>query len=222
MYETESMATGSMMGRAYTALKQDILRCRLRPGAVISDGDLAASYGMSKTPVRQAINLLANEGLVVVVPRRGTFVKSIEFTEVQDVYRIRAVVEPEAAVYASRRAAPSDLDELDELSAATVDRELDGPERNEMNRRLHVRIAELSRIPSLARMVNALNEEIERFLNLQADIGRPYAPKNHGQLVRAIRGGDEVEIREVAAAGIEQARVKMVALMLEGDIGLTN
>lgn len=204
----------SMADQAYAALKRDILRCRLRPGEVIIDGQLAAEYGMSKTPVRQAINLLANEGLVVVVPRRGTFVKSVEFTEVQDTYRLRSVIEPEAAVYAAKRATPEELDELAELSAATVSNELDGPARNEANRRLHVRIAELSRIPALPRMVNALNEEIERFLNLRAELGQPYTAKNHGQLVETIRRGDEAKIREVAAAGIERARVHMLEAML--------
>ncbi|GGC84053.1 GntR family transcriptional regulator [Tersicoccus solisilvae] len=207
----------SLVDQAYQALKRDILQCRLKPGEVIIDARLAEMYGMSKTPIRQAINVLDREGLVVVVPRRGTFVKIVDFTEVQDVYRLRALLEPEAAVLASRRATAEELDELDELSEATVSVEADSTSRNEANRILHVRIAEVARVPILVRTVTALNEEIERFLNLRKELGKPYTAVNHGRIVDAIRGGDEAEIRTVVSAGIERARVHMLEAMLEGS-----
>ncbi|MCH1883992.1 GntR family transcriptional regulator [Agrococcus sp. ARC_14] len=206
----------SMVEQAYQALKQDIVQCRLRPGEVIVDARLAATYGMSKTPIRQAINLLDREGLIVVVPRKGTFVKSVDFTEVQDIYRLRALVEPEAAVLASRRATKEELDSLETLSAATVDPDADSSVRNAANRILHVRVAELARVPILLRTITALNEEIERFLNLRKELGRPYSAVNHGRLVDAIRGGDEAAIREVTTSGIERARMHMLESMLEG------
>ncbi|WP_279402244.1 GntR family transcriptional regulator [Arthrobacter sp. JCM 19049] len=83
-----------MADRAYEALKRDILRCRFRPGSLILDTALAEEYGMSRTPIREAINVLRREGLVVVIPRRGTLVKAIDFGELQDTYRMRALLEP--------------------------------------------------------------------------------------------------------------------------------
>lgn len=206
----------SMVDQAYHALKRDILQCRLPPGEVIVDARLAETYGMSKTPVRQAINVLAREGLVVVIPRRGTFVKTVDFTEVQDIYRLRALLEPEAAVLAARRATAEEFKELEELSEATVSADADSTGRNEANRILHVRIAEVARVPILLRTVTALNEEIERFLNLRKELGKPYTAVNHGRTIDAIRSGDEEEIRTVVSAGIERARVHMLETMLEG------
>ncbi|WP_129660478.1 GntR family transcriptional regulator [Rothia uropygialis] len=206
----------SMADRAYEAIKRDIIRCNLRPGAVIVDAWLAEKYDMSKTPIRQAINLLEREALVVVIPRRGTFVKSVDFTEAQDTYRLRALLEPEAAILASRRATTEELDDLETLSEATVSAGSDSTARNEANRIFHVRIAELARVPILLRTVTALNEEIERFLNLRKELGKPYTAVNHGRLIDAIRSGDESEIRDVVTAGIERARVHMLETMLDG------
>lgn len=206
----------SMADQAYEAIKRDIIQCTLRPGAVIVDAWLAEKYDMSKTPIRQAINLLERESLVTVVPRRGTFVKTVDFTEAQDTYRLRALLEPEAAVLASRRATAEELDDLQRLSDATVSAGSDNTARNEANRIFHVRIAELARVPVLLRTVTALNEEIERFLNLRRELGKPYTAVNHGRLIDAIRSGDETEIRDVVTAGIERARVHMLETMLEG------
>lgn len=209
----------SMADRAYEMLKRDILRCRFRPGSAIVDTYLATEYGMSRTPIREAMNLLRREGLVVVIPRRGTLVKPIDFGELQDTYLMRQLVEPEAAVLASRRASSADLAALEELGEASVSADADSATLNERNRLLHVKIAELSRIPLLAQTVNALHEDIERFLNYRGSQGRPYTATNHGRIVDAIRDGSEEDIRRIVLAGIERARTHMLEGLMANDIG---
>jgi DNA-binding GntR family transcriptional regulator len=209
----------SMADRAYEMLKRDILRCRFRPGSAILDTYLAAEYGMSRTPIREATNLLRREGLVVVIPKRGTLVKPIDFGELQDTYRMRQLLEPEAAVLASRRANSEELDALEMLSEASVSPDVDAATLNERNRLLHVRIAELSRIPLLAQTVNSLHEEIERFLNFRGAQGRPYTATNHGRIVDIIRAGTEDEIRQVVSSGIERARTHMLEGLMANDSG---
>ncbi|WP_311212587.1 MULTISPECIES: GntR family transcriptional regulator [unclassified Arthrobacter] len=209
----------SMADRAYEMLKRDILRCRFRPGSAILDTYLAAEYGMSRTPIREATNLLRREGLVVVIPKRGTLVKPIDFGELQDTYRMRQLLEPEAAVLASRRANAEELDALAELGEASVSPDADAATLNERNRLLHVRIAELSRIPLLAQTINSLHEEIERFLNFRGAQGRPYTATNHGRIVDIIRTGTEDEIRHVVSSGIERARTHMLEGLMANDNG---
>ncbi len=204
----------SMSERAYASLKRDILQCKLQPGEVIMDSWLAEQYGMSRTPIREAMNALRREGLVVVIPRRGTFVKAVDISELQDTYRMRALLEPEAAVLASQRATPAELDALVELSDSTVRTE-DGPATmHEANRLFHVRIAELARIPLMTQTINGLHEEIERFLNLQGALGNPYTATNHHRLVDIIRTESVDEIRAVVLSGIEKARTHMVETLL--------
>lgn len=213
----------SMAQQAYASLKRDIIRCRLRPGDVIVEAWLAERYGMSKTPVREAINALRREGLVVVVPRRGTFVKPTDLGDLQDTYRLRRLLEPEAAVLASQRAGAEDLDRLDALSAATVAANASRPDLNESNRLLHVAIAEVARVSLMIPMINTLHEEIERFLNLRGELGRtPYTSVNHGRLVESIRKGSEDEIRQVVLEGIERSRQYMLDTLLSGGNGTSD
>ncbi|MFF5586788.1 GntR family transcriptional regulator [Streptomyces hygroscopicus] len=212
----------SMAEQAYASLKRDIIRCHLRPGDVIVEAWLAERYGMSKTPVREAINALRREGLVVVVPRRGTFVKPTDLGALQDTYRLRRLLEPEAAVLAAQRAGAEDLERLDALSAATVAANASRPDLNEANRLLHVGIAEVARVSLMIPMINTLHEEIERFLNLRGELGRPsYTIVNHGRLVETIRSGSEEEIRQVALEGIERSRQYMLDTLLSGGTGGT-
>ncbi|WP_326686229.1 MULTISPECIES: GntR family transcriptional regulator [unclassified Streptomyces] len=215
------MSSGpSMAEQAYASLKRDIIRCHLRPGDVIVEAWLAERYGMSKTPVREAINALRREGLVVVVPRRGTFVKPTDLGDLQDTYRLRRLLEPEAAVLASQRAGAEDLDRLGALSAATVAANASRPDLNEANRLLHVAIAEVARVSLMIPMINTLHEEIERFLNLRGELGRPpYTSVNHGRLVETIRKGSEEEIRQVVLEGIERSRKYMLDTLLSGGSG---
>ncbi|GHJ29808.1 GntR family transcriptional regulator [Streptomyces hygroscopicus subsp. sporocinereus] len=210
----------SMAEQAYASLKRDIIRCHLRPGDVIVEAWLAERYGMSKTPVREAINALRREGLVVVVPRRGTFVKPTDLGDLQDTYRLRRLLEPEAAVLAAQRAGAEDLERLDALSAATVAANASRPDLNEANRLLHVGIAEVARVSLMIPMINTLHEEIERFLNLRGELGRPsYTVVNHGRLVETIKSGSEEEIRQVALEGIERSRQYMLDTLLSGGTG---
>ncbi|MEU1909784.1 GntR family transcriptional regulator [Streptomyces hygroscopicus] len=211
-----------MAEQAYASLKRDIIRCHLRPGDVIVEAWLAERYGMSKTPVREAINALRREGLVVVVPRRGTFVKPTDLGDLQDTYRLRRLLEPEAAVLAAQRAGAEDLERLDALSAATVAANASRPDLNEANRLLHVGIAEVARVSLMIPMINTLHEEIERFLNLRGELGRPsYTVVNHGRLVETIKSGSEEEIRQVALEGIERSRQYMLNTLLSGGTGGT-
>lgn len=206
-----------MAEQAYASLKRDIIRCHLRPGDVIVEAWLAERYGMSKTPVREAVNALRREGLVVVVPRRGTFVKPTDLGDLEDTYRLRRILEPEAAALAAQRASAEDLDRLDTLSAATVAANASRPDLNEANRLLHVAIAEVARVSLMIPMINTLHEEIERFFNLRGEHGRPpYASVNHGRLVETLRKGSEDEIRQVVLEGVERSRQYMVNTLLSG------
>lgn len=203
----------AMADQAYTQLKREIVQAKLRPGAMLSDSELADQYGMSRTPVREAINTLRREGLVIVRPKRGTFVKPIDFSEIQDLYALRKMVEPEAAVLASERVSAGELEELVELSALSMDDTADKALLNERNAQLHVRIAEVAGIPLLTNAVRSIHEEIERCLNLRKEIGRPEKAVNHGRLVDAIAGRDAEVIRTTALSGIERARSHMMNVL---------
>src|SRR6476660_7201251 len=86
-----------------------ILRGELGPGEKISPPDIAESLGVSVTPVRDAVNLLAAEGLVQVRPRRGTVVAPMSGEDVAELYEIRLMIEPAAAELVAERATDSQI-----------------------------------------------------------------------------------------------------------------
>jgi len=81
--------------RAYAALVRAIATCELRPGAAFNERDQAAALGMSRTPLRQALQRLAVEGLIETLPQRGVYVTLIDPKEVLDNTIVREVLETE-------------------------------------------------------------------------------------------------------------------------------
>src|SRR5918997_618134 len=111
----DAKAVQSLTKRTYEALKQDVLTCALRPGAQIFEAELATRYGTSKTPVREALSTLVQEGLVQVLPRRGYLVAPITLRDVQEVFQLRLLLETAAAELAAEHITEEALRQLNAL-----------------------------------------------------------------------------------------------------------
>ena len=79
--------------RVFVQLRSDILYARLRPGEALSENSLAASLNISRTPVREAIQRLAREGLVQVLQQRGSYVALLSLRRIRDALFVREAVE---------------------------------------------------------------------------------------------------------------------------------
>ena len=82
--------------RAYNVIKEKIVSCELAPGSPISEQEFMAEIGVSRTPIREALSLLATEKLVKIFPKRGIFVTDITEKEVIDLYTMRICLESTA------------------------------------------------------------------------------------------------------------------------------
>jgi DNA-binding GntR family transcriptional regulator len=107
----------SLQQQIHDQLLRRILRGELEPGERISPPEVAATLGVSITPVRDAVNQMAAEGLVTVMPRRGTVVSPVSIRDIEELYEIRLMIEPEAADLAADRATPEELGGVQELAA---------------------------------------------------------------------------------------------------------
>jgi len=83
----------SLSEAVYEMIKQRLLSQELEPGTKLREEDLADQLGVSRTPVREAINKLEREGLVEIIPRYGTFVANISSKDVEEIYQIREALE---------------------------------------------------------------------------------------------------------------------------------
>jgi DNA-binding GntR family transcriptional regulator len=110
----------SLAEKAYQQLLRKITRLELAPGTVLVERALIESLGIGRTPVREALQRLAIEGLVTHLPNRGMFVAEISATNVQEIYEFRALTDGYAARLAAQRAMPDQVEELDRLQRGLV------------------------------------------------------------------------------------------------------
>ena len=146
---------------AYEQLRAAIVENRYRPGQRLIEQRIAAEFGLSRTPVREALRILEAEGLVVSERNRGAIVRPLSPTEVVDLYGLRIRLESYAAELAAERIDGDELAELvvaadrfGEVRLTTDTADLDGVRRlNEANRHLHDRILAAARHARLTAML---------------------------------------------------------------------
>ena len=125
-------------------LRQRIFRRELEPGSWIDELKLADEYGISRTPLREALKVLAAEGLVTMKVRRGAYVTEVNDKDLRDVYHLLSLLESDAAGVVAARASDTELQELQalhaELEAAVGNRE----KFFAVNERFHMRLLDIA------------------------------------------------------------------------------
>ncbi len=114
--ESDETAGPLMAEQAYTALRDLILTLQLAPGAPLHEEALGARFKVGRTPLREAVKRLEAETLVVIYPRRGTFVAEVNLTDNSLISDVRRQLEGHAAHRAAQRATDPDRDRLRQLS----------------------------------------------------------------------------------------------------------
>ena len=129
-------------------LRQRIFSRELEPGSWIDELKIAQAYGISRTPLREALKVLAAEGLVTMKVRRGAYVTEISERDLADVYHLLGLLEADAAGVVAATATESQIEELqalhDELEAAARPGTQDRERFFEVNERFHMRLLEIA------------------------------------------------------------------------------
>lgn len=105
----------------YGQIRQDIISLRLRPGTRLSENELALRFGTSRAPVREAIIRLVEEGLIEVLPQRGSFVTRISLSAMERARFVREALEVAVVRRAAERGLPSDT--MEQVAAAIITQE---------------------------------------------------------------------------------------------------
>ena len=144
---SEEIDARSLAEKAYKLLVQKITRIELAPGAALLEKQLSAELGIGRTPLREALQRLAAEGLVNHHPHRGMFVTDISATSVQQIYEFRTLIDGHAAKLAAVRASAEDAQSLlrlhHDLVQATEEDDID--RYVELDRRFYVQLAKAAR-----------------------------------------------------------------------------
>ncbi len=129
-------------------LRQRIFKRELEPGSWIDELRIAEEYGISRTPLREALKVLAAEGLVTMKVRRGAYVTEVSANDLSDVYHLLSLLESDAAGVVATKATGAELSELQALHAELEAAALPGTENTEaffaLNERFHMRLLEIA------------------------------------------------------------------------------
>lgn len=125
-------------------LREQIFTRILQPGAWIDELSLAAAFGISRTPLREALKVLAVEGLVTMKPRRGAYVTEMSEQDVTEVYHLLGLLESDAAADAARNATASELAELARMHTRLEAARGDHEAFFALNEAFHLRILEVA------------------------------------------------------------------------------
>ncbi|MDA8456930.1 GntR family transcriptional regulator [Acidovorax sp. GBBC 3334] len=173
-------------------LRQRIFQRQLEPGSWIDELKIAEEFGISRTPLREALKVLAAEGLVTMKVRRGAYVTEVSDKDLRDVYHLLALLESDAARVVAGRASDAQMRELEalhaELSAAVGDRE----RFFSVNERFHMRLLELADNRWRNQMVADLRKvmKLNRHNSLLRQGRIEESLREHGDLLAALQARD--------------------------------
>lgn len=177
----------------HLTLRRDIAEGRYKPG-VLRIRSLTERFGVSATPVREALRRLEAEGLVTLRNRR-IMVKGVSERELHEIFAIRAVLEAFAIAEAARRGADDEalFDQLESLITEMDEAAHENSDRwREANQEFHMLIYELADNPHLMAIIDSLWVSVEPYLRLyvQAGAGLTTAQEEHRIMLDAIRNRD--------------------------------
>ncbi|WP_407525288.1 GntR family transcriptional regulator [Methylobacterium oryzisoli] len=175
-------------------LRAEIAALALLPGQPINEKEIAARYGVSRTPVHEAVLRLADEGLVEIFPQAGTYVARIPYRDLPEVIVIRRALEEASARLAAENAAAADLAALDRSMAALGEaaRTQDRAAFHQHDEDFHAAVAAAAGYPGLWRLTQQVKIQVDRFRRLTLPQPGRFARvlDEHAAVLDAIRGRD--------------------------------
>ena len=203
-------------------MRQRIFTRELEPGSWIDEMKIAEAYGISRTPLREALKVLAAEGLVTMKVRRGAYVTEVSARDLSDVYHLLSLLESDAAGVVATVATDAQIDELrgihreleaaSKLGTGTRERFL------EINERFHMRLLEIANNRWRDQMVADLRKvmKLNRHQSLLKSGRVDESLKEHQALMTAIAARDSAlavqKMREHFKNGLDAAKLEIEVL----------
>lgn len=199
---------GPLRERVYEALLELITTRALRPGQHLVESELAVQLGVSRQPVREALQRLNTEGWVDLRPAQGAFVHEPTEEEADQLLTVRTLLEAEAARLAAASAGPSGVAALEELCAkgerAVLADDVDGAVA--ANAEFHAKVMELAGNAVLAELAAQVGRRVRWYYTPVARQRGKQSWIEHRELIAAISGGDERRATDVMRAHTEHTR----------------
>lgn len=202
--------------RIYLELRDLIRAGELKPGQRMIEVDLAERFGVSRTPVRDALQHLIADGLISVGVRRGLVITELDAPQIVELYALREILEGFAARLAARHAAEMEIETLRQLIAREAS-QADPANLATTNRQFHQAVHRAARNRFLTASLDGLRDSLVLLGSTTFSVpGRPAtALEEHKQVVEAIARGDGEEAERVMRAHIRVAESLRMRMVLE-------
>ncbi|MFF4607501.1 GntR family transcriptional regulator [Streptomyces sp. NPDC001339] len=190
-----------------TAIREDIVSGALAPGSRLIEEILAARYGVSRVPVREALRTLQSEGFVTTRHHAGACVAALSEQEAADLLDIRALLEPLGAARAAVRRTPAHLKVLRGLVRLGRARARHGnpADLRQLDGWFHETLAQAAGSPSLTALLTQLRRKIEWMYAVDLPDRSGESWDEHGAVLEAVARGDAERARALMAAHIERS-----------------
>ncbi len=205
---------GTTKQKIYKEIRRSIIMGHRKPGERLDVEEIARQYNTSITPLRDALQMLTQEGLVSIKPRSGYFVTRMTLKQLRDMMELRKILELAAVERAAMRITPAQIQELRSVHAGyTGDDDVSYDRYTDENRKFHVTIAIASGNMELAEMIGRLHDRLARFMVLRhAGQSQEYT---HAKIVDALERHDPEAAKRALLDDIEVSHDEIIDETLE-------
>lgn len=209
----------SLAEHAYHYLRQEIVTGRLIAGSPLRQEKLSGELGISRLPLREALQRLDVEGLVMLRPRRGYFVAALNTDEIEELFDIRATLEASAGYFAALNRTDQDIADISQLltilDAITTSQPLDVPAFYKANRQFHQRFFACSRRRHLCRMLASAHDGLDPYIRMSTNISSVEASQDeHRKLFAALIASDGEKVAQLCRAHCEASCARLIKFSL--------
>ncbi|NRF70413.1 GntR family transcriptional regulator [Aquincola sp. S2] len=203
-------------------LRTMLIEGRIAPGAKLNERELSEALHVSRTPLREAIKMLAIEGLVDLLPNRGAVAVKLSETDVMHSFELLGMLEGFAGELAAQRITEPELAELRakhyEMLACFARRDLSGYYR--LNAQIHAGINDAAKNPVFGNTYRAVNARVQslRFRTNQDETDWKRAVGEHEQMIEALAARDGAALRQILQLHLAHKRDTVLALMRAGAV----
>ena len=213
---SHSKPGGTSKNLIYKDLRRSISVGHLEPGERLDLDALSKVYGTSVTPVRDALQMLSQEGLVTIKPRSGYFVTHVTLKQLRDMLELREILEVASVERATVRITDEQLEQLEHVHAGYTGEDDESYDRYmDENRRFHCLIAEASGNQELAETLGRLHDRLIRFMVL-CRVGETLE-RRHALVIEALRTRDVAAARQTMLNEVNETREIIMKRVIEEE-----
>ena len=200
---------------AFRVIKDNIIRLELKPGSPVSENELAAELGLSRTPVRESLIALSKAKVIEITPQKRSVVAPIDETMVEEARFVRDVLECSVVCLACRSATKADILRLEENVKLQETYVQTGPLESihELDDQFHKYLFAIAPKQQVYEMIQNLAIHFDRIRNLALNgIGDLDIVEDHRKILEAIRNRDEQQARQIMELHLNRCKVDSVSI----------